>query len=75
MLYREPMAPLPAIGCPDCNPTTLDVRRYLAEKQGRVDYVLVRAGEESLPLTEDYTSVCLATEHGRIELFRSKLRN
>lgn len=72
MLYRANVAPLPRIGCLDCNPPRFDISGYVDASEARVDYVLLRGLDATPALRRDYISVCLQDEDERIELLRRR---
>lgn len=70
LFFKESMAPLPSIGCPECEPSVIEIDRYLETQLGRVDYVLAQGIDLTERLGTDYRSVCKSEPNGRAELFK-----
>jgi hypothetical protein len=70
LLFREKFAPVPSIGCPECEPAVVEIDRYLATQQGRVDYVFAQGIDLTERLGTNYRSVCKSAPNGRAELFK-----
>jgi hypothetical protein len=71
LLFRESMAPLPSIGCLQCAPPVVNLKRYLETKQGQVDYVLAQELDLTRSLGPGYRLVCRSEPLGLAELFQA----